>query len=66
MQPQRICEHTLARRGGNVADRPSAASPRYEDSSVRRASAAILHAPALRGSALSLVGGGPGRVRLVC
>ena len=37
--------------------------------SRRRASAAILHAPALCGSALScryLVSGGPGRVRLVC
>ena len=68
MQPQRVCEHTLARRGGIAVGRPSTASPRYEDprdrclrlgppagclSRVPDALSAILHAPALRGSALS-------------
>ena len=38
MQPQRdrlrAAEHTLTRRGGIAVDRPSAASPRCEDSAV--------------------------------
>ena len=52
MQPQWHCEHTLARRGGIVVDRPSVRSQPSLRGFVRRASAAILHAPALCGSAL--------------
>ena len=43
MQPQWNCEHTLARQGGIVVDRPSVRCQPSLRGFVRRASAAILH-----------------------